>query len=106
MHLLDAKYLRYLKKMIISKDINPQRDLYYLGAKVIEILSSSNDSKFDFFSVYEILKTSEKISVHLFILTLDWLFINGIIDEPEQGSLRRLIGHCYAICKPTLDRCF
>ena len=32
--------------MIISKDINPEKDYYYLGAKVIEILSREENKQY------------------------------------------------------------
>lgn len=73
--------------MIISKDINPERDFYYLGAKTIQILSSNKDDKMDFFSVFHALKKSEDISLNLFILTLDWLFIIGAINESHKGYI-------------------
>ena len=73
--------------MIISKDINPERDFYYLGAKTIEILSSSDDNPLDFFTVFETLKSSEDISLNLFILTLDWLFIIGAINNSQKGYI-------------------
>jgi len=73
--------------MIVSKDINPERDFYYLGAKTIEILSSSKDKRLDFFNVFEILKNTEDISINLFILTLDWLFILGVIDNSQKGYI-------------------
>jgi hypothetical protein len=73
--------------MIVSKDINPERDFYYLGAKTIEILSSTEDEKMDFFYVFDALKSSEDISLNLFTLTLDWLFIIGAIDKPYKGYI-------------------
>ena len=73
--------------MIISKDINPERDFYYLGAKTIEILSSTEDKKVDFFSVFNALKSSEDISLNLFTLTLDWLFIIGAVNNSHKGYI-------------------
>jgi len=73
--------------MIISKEINPERDFYYLGAKTIEILSSTEDKRMDFFSVFETLKSSEDISLNLFTLTLDWLFIIGAINKSPKGYI-------------------
>jgi uncharacterized protein YueI len=75
--------------MIISKDINPERDYYYLGAKVIEILSKSDVKKHDYFSTFEELKSSENISINLFTLTLDWLFILGAIEKSERGFITK-----------------
>lgn len=73
--------------MIISKDINPERDFYYLGGKTIEILFSTEDEKMDFFSVFDALKSSEDISLNLFTLTLDWLFIIGAINKSQEGYI-------------------
>jgi len=73
--------------MIISKDINPERDFYYLGAKVIEILSMPENESFLLIDVYETFKKVENISLNLFILTLDWLFISGVISEIENGKI-------------------
>jgi len=73
--------------MIVSKDINPERDFYYLGAKIIEIISSSEDSKVNFFDVFEKLNASEKVSINLYTLTLDWLYLIGAINKSEQKSI-------------------
>jgi hypothetical protein len=73
--------------MIVSKDINPERDFYYLGAKIIEIISSIEENSVDFFDVFEKLKVSEKVSVNLFTLTLDWLYLIGAINKSEKGSI-------------------
>lgn len=73
--------------MIISKDINPKRDLYYLGAKIIEIISAIEDEKLDFFNIFEKIRITEDISIHLYILALDWLFLSGVIDKKENGKI-------------------
>lgn len=75
--------------MIVNKNINPERDLYYLGGKVIEILDSSNKSKFDYFELYSSLNKSHNISINLFSLVLDWLFILGVIKKSKKGLLER-----------------
>ncbi len=72
--------------MIITKDINPKRDLYYIGAMIIKILSDS-DKNHDFLSVFQSLKQSENISMNLFVLTLDWLFIIGVISKIKEGYI-------------------
>jgi hypothetical protein len=73
--------------MIISKDISPERDFYYLGAKVIEVLSIPENKSFSLMDVYESIKRSENISLNLFTLTLDWLFILGVISEIKNGKI-------------------
>lgn len=73
--------------MIISKDINPERDFYYLGSKVIEIISCEENKNVNFFEVFEKLNISEKVSINLFSLTLDWLYLIGAINQSEKGNI-------------------
>lgn len=74
--------------MILGKDIHPQRKIYYLGAIVIEILKSTNNEGDDFFSLYEQVSKKEKISMNLFALTLDWLFVLGLIEH-KKGLIQK-----------------
>ena len=74
--------------MIISKDINPERDVYYLGAKVIEIIAGE-PSHIDFFDLYKKIHSREKISMDLYSLTLDWLYIVGTIENSGKGNIRK-----------------
>lgn len=75
--------------MIVNKNVNPERDLYYLGGKVIEILDSSNNTEFDYFELYGNLNNSHNVSINLFSLVLDWLFILGVIKKNKKGLLER-----------------
>lgn len=74
--------------MIVSKDINPERDVYYLGAKVIEAISNYSQ-EVDFFDLYKVINSSEGISMNLYALTLDWLHIMGAIENSESGNIRK-----------------
>jgi hypothetical protein len=75
--------------MIVSKDTHPERDFYYLGAKVIEIISKTDESNLNFFEIFEKLNASEKVSVNLFVLTLDWLYLIGAINKLEKGRIAK-----------------
>jgi hypothetical protein len=70
--------------MILSQDSNPNRQLYYLGARLLE-LTSANDP-LPFFDAYESLKRGEDVSVTLFTLTADWLYLLGAI-KLEDGAI-------------------
>jgi hypothetical protein len=74
-------------KVITDQNNHPQRQLYYLGAKVLELLSAGHNSV-EFFQVYQQLKKNEKISIKLFTLTLDWLFLLGVISL-EKGIIKK-----------------
>ena len=69
--------------MIISKDTNPERELYYLGALVIDVLSKVPQSRVDFFDAFQRLNDQEKVSMNLFTLTLDWLFLLGVVNSKD-----------------------
>ena len=75
--------------MIISKNINPEIDFYYLGGKVIEILTSSKNEKYDYFELYAKMNKEQEIGLNLFILVLDWLFILGVIKNSNNGCIER-----------------
>ena len=75
--------------MIVSKDINPERDFYFLGAKVIQVLLESETDTINFFDIFEKVNNIEKISINLFTLTLDWLYIIGAVDKSKNGNLKR-----------------
>ncbi len=74
--------------MIIGKDIHPERKIYYIGALIIGILKKVPDDNFEFFDIYQKLNQSEKVSMKLFALTLDWLFLLGVISR-DKGSIRK-----------------
>lgn len=73
--------------MIINKNINPERDLYYLGGKVIEGLNLFNQNEVDYFELFISVNKSNKVSLNLYSLVLDWLFILGIIKKGNKGLI-------------------
>lgn len=77
--------------MIVSNDIKPDRDLYFLGSKVIEILIASEDNKVDYFELFQKVNCELEISLNLYTLVLDWLFIIGVVKNAEN----RLIEKCF-----------
>lgn len=87
MPLYGAKYWKNLK-MIINKDINPKREIYHLGALVLEIIANKPDAELDFFDIYQNLNEKIKVSVNLYQLTLDWLFILGLINKKRKTIIK------------------
>ncbi len=73
--------------MIVNKNINPERDLYYLGGKVIEVLNSYKNNEIDYFDLFLSVNKSNKVSLNLYSLVLDWLFILGIIKKGNKGLI-------------------
>jgi len=61
--------------MIVSSDIKPDRDLYFLGSKGIEVLIDSDEKKVDYFELFQKVNSEIEISMNLFTLVLGWLFM-------------------------------
>lgn len=73
--------------MIVNKNINPERDLYYLGGIVIEVLNSFTKNEIDYFDLFLSVNKSNKVSLNLYSLVLDWLFILGVIKKGNKGLI-------------------
>ncbi len=73
--------------MIVNKNTNPERDLYYLGGKVIEVLNSYTINEIDYFDLFVSVNKSNKVSLNLYSLVLDWLFILGVIKKGNKGLI-------------------
>ena len=73
--------------MIVNKNTNPERDLYYLGGKVIEVLNSYTKNEIDYFDLFISVNKSNKVSLNLYSLVLDWLFILGVIKKGNKGLI-------------------
>ena len=75
--------------MIISKDTSPEKDLYYLGARVLGCLEPLDQSEIDYVSLLDIVKKEVEISINLFSLCLSWLYLLGSIELTEQGDIKK-----------------
>lgn len=67
--------------MIIGKDINPKKQIYYLSALILDELRNIEGDTFDFFDIYYKMKLKEGVSINLYSLSLDWLFLLGAIKK-------------------------
>lgn len=61
--------------MIVNFERDPKFSLYFIGAKVIEILKTYPNLSVD--SIYQQLNTiyNEELSINYFYLSLDWLYL-------------------------------
>ncbi|MBW1650846.1 MAG: hypothetical protein JRJ44_09290 [Deltaproteobacteria bacterium] len=75
--------------MLLSVNIKPDKDVYYLGAKVIEILNEADGNRIDFFDAFQKLNSIEKISMNLFVLSVDWLYILGVIKQSNDKYIEK-----------------
>ena len=74
--------------IVINKDINPEREIYYLGAVVIEILKSMPSQKVNMLDAFQLLNKRKRVSINLFALTMDWLYMIGSINHREGDIVK------------------
>lgn len=72
--------------MLILTERNPDTSLYYLGSRIIEFFYENNQ-QFYITELYSLISKTLNIPFHRFILTLDWLFMLGVINENESGKI-------------------
>lgn len=75
--------------MIIDKNISPERNLYYLGGILIELLNNKDYDEYDYLDLYEEFKQSNNVSINLYSFTLDWLYILGVVTNGGNGRIKK-----------------
>lgn len=75
--------------MIVGKNVNPERDLYYLGGMLIEVLSKKRKKEIDYIELYKSFRQKQEITINLYSLTLDWLFILGLVTKGKDGKIKK-----------------
>jgi len=75
--------------MFLDNDISPTNDVYYLGSRVIEVLAVEKTDMIDFFDVYQKLNNLQNISMTLFVFTVDWLFLLGLVKKGNDGYIKK-----------------
>ena len=77
--------------MIVDRDIHPNRNLFYIGAKILLFIQKHQFGIISTMDLFE--KLLKEFDYHVsfddFMLSLDWLFILGAIDSNEKGDIKR-----------------
>lgn len=74
--------------MIIDRDMKPERQIYHLGGRLIEVLKEAREEDVELIWAFERMNRREGVSMSAFILALDWLFMLGIVDHQEGRIVR------------------
>ncbi len=76
--------------MIINAN-NPHLSVYFLGSELLSVLLTSPLKEFDVLFLYDSLraKLSSEISFGYFMLTVDWLYVLGLVELTENGDIRK-----------------
>lgn len=74
--------------MIVDVDRNPQNQIYYIGGLILNILKQQNTVAFNYMDVFEALNKEHKVSINLYTLSLDWLYLLGTISYNKKGLVK------------------
>jgi hypothetical protein len=76
--------------LVLPTDVYPQESLYYLGGLTLESLKE-NRSKMGFVDLFTELNKKTEVSIGLFVLILDWLFLIEAAAAEDDGT----VGLCF-----------
>lgn len=74
--------------MIVSRDIAPGRQIYYLGAVLIRIIGEQNADGIDIQQAFADFSEQTGCGVDMFFIALDWLYLMQVVREDRQGLIR------------------
>jgi len=75
--------------MLIPDNIHPEQTLYYNGSFVLKILLQLHET--DMLDLYVRTKATRDMTMPVFVLCLDWLFLLNLIRLDEHGRIRLCI---------------
>lgn len=73
---------------MILNESQPEKSLYVFGAYIIKYLK--NDKKvgtYNFIKLFDEIQQKLNISRSQFLITLDWLYVIGIIDDLNDNEI-------------------
>ena len=86
---------------MITIDSDPMFNPVYIGASILNELSSSDFTEVEVDKLYLSVKNRIDISYEVFAFSLDWLFIAGAVDFNDKGLI------VYGIFQPSCPtNCF
>jgi len=71
--------------MLLPDNIHPENSIYYNGAFVIESLRANQS--FKLLDLYEVVKSKRSMTLSVFILCLDWLYL---LDVAKINNLEEI----------------
>lgn len=74
--------------MIIDADTNPKNQIYYIAGLILNILKQQKDEKFNYIELFERLNEEHKVSINLYTLSLDWLYLLGTINYKGEELIK------------------
>ena len=80
--------------MILPQDIAPEKSMYVMGSRILQILNNEPHAVVDpkmIFDKYCIVHSETKITYNYFLYAIDWLFILNAIEITGNLGIKK----CY-----------
>lgn len=71
--------------MLLPDNIHPEQSIYYNGAFVLKALRDRR--VMNLLDLYENTQYYRKMTMPVFVLCLDWLFLLNLVDLNDQGGV-------------------
>lgn len=71
--------------MLVPDNVHPDETIYYNGSIVLKVLQQYK--AIDFLELYVKASQERKISISVFILCLDWLYLINLIAIGDDGKV-------------------
>jgi hypothetical protein len=71
--------------MLVPDNIHPEQTIYYNGSFVLEAIQENR--VMDLLDLYIQTKSKQEMSMPVFLLCLDWLFLLDLVTLNNQGKV-------------------
>ncbi|KAF0221903.1 MAG: hypothetical protein FD174_234 [Geobacteraceae bacterium] len=71
--------------MLLPDNVHPEQSIYYNGAFVLQALRERR--VMDLLDLYMSTQTYRQMTMPVFVLCLDWLFLLNLVSLNEQGGV-------------------
>ncbi len=71
--------------MLVPDNIHPERTIYFNGAFVLKTIQEHR--KLDMFDLFIQTTTEREMSLPVFVLCLDWLFLLNLVTLNDHGKV-------------------
>lgn len=72
--------------MLIPDNIHPEQTVYFNGAFVLKVMQKKR--AVNLLDLYILTKAEREMSMPLFVLCLDWLFLLNLVTLNESGEVK------------------
>jgi hypothetical protein len=72
--------------MLIPDNIHPEQTIYFNGAFVLKVIQENRAE--DLVELYLKTKSNKEMTMPVFLLCLDWLYLLGLIKIDQAGKVK------------------